>query len=409
MEKQIEHFKVIGISHHKANVSQREQFALSGERIALFHKFLNKHTKGGFVISTCNRTEVYFIHSSFQTIIDFWATIVDLSREEFSSFLYQYQGKTAINYLFRVGTGLDSQILGDFQIIGQIKSACKLSIEQGAGNPKITRLVDVLLKASKRVKNETNLSSGVASMAYAAIQHAQNERNLSACKVLVYGAGKMGYALSRKLAELMPKHQLYIANRTQEKAQAIAKAFSIQDASTVSLVEMVKHCDILISSAAVKSPLFTNKLLEQIDVSNHLFIDLSMPRSICPELAKKATVINLDQLQDVQNETFELRKQSIPAAEHIVSEELADFYQWIESREIAPVIHAIKEKLTIYKEIEIKRLQKSDPMLQQEQIEQVAEALINKVTTQCIKHIKRNNNDALAVIQDIFELDQASL
>jgi len=408
MSENVNHFKVVGISHHLASVEVREKFSLHTPDISIIHQHLGSYAKGGFVLSTCNRTEIYFIANSIESVVKSWADLAQVSENVLRQYLYVHEGKQAIEYLFRVGTGLDSQILGDFQIIGQIKNAYKQAMIDGANHPKLTRLVDTLLRASKRVKNETALSSGVASMSYSAVQHVGlvKEENWSALTGLVYGAGKMGTAVVRKLSELMPASQVFVANRTISKAKKLADKFGVMNVSNQSLCQLVDQVDFVISAAAGNEPIFTKKLLQAIDLSNKVFIDLSMPRSVAPNLIDLNTrVINLDFLQDIQNETFQARKQAIPAAEAIVSEELTQFFEWIKAHEISPTIHALKQKLQIVKDVEVKRLKKEHKNIHEDQIDQIAEALINKVTTQCVKHVKKHNGQSLSLINEIFELE----
>ncbi len=410
MHKNINHFKVVGISHHLASVERREQFNLSDTDIQIIHAHLGKYSRGGFVLSTCNRTEIYFVAKDSSSLITSWAELVQVDTDLLKKYLYQYEGQEAIDYLFRVGSGLDSQILGDFQIIGQIKSAYQRAVKEGSANNKITRMIDVLLKTSKRIKNETALSSGVASMAYSAIQHVQQVlSDLSQKKALVYGAGKMGSAVVRKLAEIMPQEQIVVANRTPERAEALASRYDVHSETEQPIAKLVDQADFIISTAAVDEPLFTKEILENIPLSGKCFVDLSMPRSIDKSLGDLAGVelLNLDELQDLQNETFEVRKSSIPKAEQIVAEELNDFYRWIKEHDIRPTIHAIKEKLNTIKDVEVKKLQKEEPEISQEQIDRIAEAIINKVTTQCVKHVKKHNGNSIDLIHELFELKQS--
>lgn len=408
MREKIEHFKVIGISHHLASVELREKFSINEHDHVKLHQHLKNNTRGGFVLTTCNRTEIYYVSDDSSSLINYWAELTNVQPEFLKNYLYKLNGKDAIDYIFRVGTGLDSQILGDFQIIGQIKKAYQRAIADGLANPKITRLIDALLKTSKRVKNETQLSSGVASMAYSAIQHVQTKvTNFHEKTAFVYGAGKMGSAVVRKLAELMPANQVLLANRTASKAEELSTKYSIKNVSQEDLKTLVQQSDFIISTPAVEKPVFTKEQLNGLDLSGKIFVDLSMPRSIDPNLGKVEGVelLNLDRLQDLQNETFETRKQSVPKAELIVEEELNLFFDWVKSRDIAPTIHALKEKLNIVKEVEIKKLQKDCCNIDQEQLEAIANALINKVTTQCIKHVKKHNGQSISLIHDIFELE----
>jgi len=410
MNENVNHFKVVGISHHLSSVDVREKFALSSKDVEIIHSHLGKYTSGGFVLSTCNRTEVYLIASNIDSLITSWAELAGASIDELNSSIYTYEGKRAIEYLFRVGTGLDSQILGDFQIIGQIKKAYIKAVEDGASNKKLTRLLDVLLRTSKRVKNETDLSNGVASMSYSAIQHAGKiiSNDWTSQNALIYGAGKMGTAVVRKLAELMPTDQVNLANRTNDKAQQLAEKYQINNVSDLQIEKMVSRSSLIISTPAVPEPIFTTSSLKNLDVTDKLFIDLSMPRSIDPSIEKLgATVINLDYLKDIQNDTFNKRKAAIPQAEAIVKKELQEFYQWMKEHELSPTIHALKEKLNLIRDVEVKRLKKKNQSIDEDQINQIAEALINKVTTQCVKHVKKNNGSSLNLIQQIFEIEES--
>ncbi len=410
MHENINHFKVIGVSHHLANVELREQFSLNEDEITIIHQHLGNYTRGGFVLSTCNRTEIYFVATDASSLKSSWADLVGIEANLLSQYLYEYEGKKAIEYLFRVGTGLDSQILGDFQIIGQIKKAYQKAIQDGAQNGKITRLIDQLLKTSKRVKNETNLSSGVASMAYASIQYLQHHlQDFSQKSGLVYGAGKMGTAVVRNLSELLPSNQIVLANRTEQRAKQVAEKYQVNHSSSQDLAQLVRSVDFLISTATVEQTIFTPSLLQSVDLSGKCFIDLSMPRSIDPKLSEQqgVTIINLDDLIDVQNETFELRKESIPQAESIVEEELNEFFQWIKEHDIRPTVHAIKEKLNGIKQAEIKKLLKEDSSLSADQVSRIADAIINKVTSQCVKHVKKHNGSSIDLISELFELDES--
>jgi len=408
-QKRIKQFTVLGISHHSAPVEVRESFALSSKQIQEVHEALKPHMKGGFVLSTCNRTEIYCISSTPDLILETWKNYSKASSASFEKYMYSYSGKEAIDYLFKVGNGLDSQILGDFQIIGQLKSAYQQAVTDGVSYGKITRLMDTLLKVSKRVKNETALSTGVASIAYAGIQFVNKEiGNLASSNALVYGAGKMGGAVVRKLSTMITEGSVSLSNRTPERAKELAQKYSINNVSDQPLVDLISNCDFLISAPTVTEPIFTKELVGDLDLTGKVFVDLSMPRSISKDLDgyNGLQVVNLDYLQDLQNETFKNRQESIPAATAIIEEELAAFYQWIADRELSPTISALKEKLHSFKENEIKRLEKKNPDLQRDQIEQVTDKLIQKITTQFIKHAKRNNGNAVTTMQDIFELDE---
>ncbi|MBX2845734.1 MAG: glutamyl-tRNA reductase [Saprospiraceae bacterium] len=404
----INHFFVFGISHHKAPVEVREAFTLNETSTTQLHKAMKPFVKGGFVLSTCNRTEIYCITSQPVEVVNTWKANSQATTTMFDKYAFSYAGTEAVDYLFKVGNGLDSQILGDFQIIGQLKSAYQKAVDDGLSNGKITRLIDTLLKVSKRVKNETKLSSGVASMAYAGIQYVDNEfGGLEGKKAVVYGAGKMGSAVVRKLSKLMDGNMVFVANRTASRAQQLAEKYAVEFADEADLKTLIQDCDFLISTAAVDQPIFTQAFLGDMALSTKVFVDLSMPRSIARDLEayNGLRLVNLDVLKDQQSATFKARKASIPAAQAIIDEELATFYNWIAERDMSPTINALKEKLHSFKAIEIQRLQKKNPDLAKEEIEEVSEKLIQKITTQFIKHAKKNNGTAITAMQEIFELD----
>ena len=224
------HFYVIGISYKKADANIRGRFSLDIERQELIlEEAQAEQMEGLMIISTCNRTELYgFAQHPFQLIQKLCAHS-QASLEDFEKFGYIYKNKEAINHIFNVGTGLDSQILGDFEIISQFKKAFILSKKYNLVNAFIERLQNSVIQASKRVKNETELSSGATSVSFASVQYIlSNVKNISQKNILLFGTGKIGRNTCENLIKHTDNKHITLINRTKEKAQQIQEVKHLQ-------------------------------------------------------------------------------------------------------------------------------------------------------------------------------------
>ena len=407
-EKHNKNLYNIGVSYKKADATIRGKFSVSKEnQIALLEEAKSKGMKGIFVLSTCNRTEITgFADHPFQ-LIGMLCKYSNGSVEEFAQVSNVYKNKEAINHLFRMGTGLDSQILGDYEIVGQLRQAFKLAKEVGTTNAYFERLLNHVMQASKRVKNETKLSSGTTSVSYAAVQYIiKNLEDYNLKNILVFGLGKMGKHTCKNLAEYTQNKSVSLINRTEEKAVEFVKEHtSIRNAKFDNLNKEIASTDVLIVSTGAseatikKEHILTSKKL--------LILDLSMPANVSKEVAEleNVTLINVDELSKITDETLAVRQQEIPVAEAIIEIHNEEFQEWLNHRRFTPAINALKQSLKTIQQGEIAFHKKKIKDFDESQAEVITSRFIQKITTQFVKHLKDEEtsvNNSIEVMAKVF-------
>lgn len=404
------HFYVIGISYKKADANIRGRFSLDIERQELIlEEAQAEQMEGLMIISTCNRTELYgFAQHPFQLIQKLCAHS-QASLEDFEKFGYIYKNKEAINHIFNVGTGLDSQILGDFEIISQFKKAFILSKKYNLVNAFIERLQNSVIQASKRVKNETELSSGATSVSFASVQYILgNVKNISQKNILLFGTGKIGRNTCENLIKHTDNKHITLINRTKEKAQQIAGKFNVLVKNFSELTEELSQTDVLVVATGSKTPTINKDILPKD--KEMLILDLSIPKNVDENVKtiKGVTLIHMDHLSQMTDSTLERRKTFIPDAQRIIKEVKAEFEDWLQNRRFAPTIRALKMELENLKNSEIDFQRKKINNFNEEQAEILSNRIIQKITTKFINHLKESNSaeDSLQFMQQIFQLDQ---
>lgn len=404
------HFYVIGISYKKADANIRGRFSLDIERQELIlEEAQAEQMEGLMIISTCNRTELYgFAQHPFQLIQKLCAHS-QASLEDFEKFGYIYKNKEAINHIFNVGTGLDSQILGDFEIISQFKKAFILSKKYNLVNAFIERLQNSVIQASKRVKNETELSSGATSVSFASVQYIlSNVKNISQKNILLFGTGKIGRNTCENLIKHTDNKHITLINRTKEKAQRIAGKFNVLVKNFSELTEELSQTDVLVVATGSKTPTINKDILPKD--KEMLILDLSIPKNVDENVKtiKGVTLIHMDHLSQMTDSTLERRKTFIPDAQRIIKEVKAEFEDWLQNRRFAPTIRALKMELENLKNSEIDFQRKKINNFNEEQAEILSNRIIQKITTKFINHLKESNSaeDSLQFMQQIFQLDQ---
>jgi glutamyl-tRNA reductase len=257
-----EHFYNIGVSYKKADAETRGKFSVSKEnQAALLNAAKEKGITSIFVISTCNRTEIFGFANRPCLLIELLCDFSEGTVKEFNAICNIHKGQEAISHLFKIGTGLESQILGDYEIVGQLRQSFKLAKQLNTSNSYIERLVNSVLQASKRVKNGTKLSSGTTSVSYAAIQYIiKNLPDYDSKNILVFGLGKMGKHTCKNLAEYTQNKQVCLINRTEEKAiQFVKEHKSIRKSVIENLTQEISIADVLILSTGADKPTITKE------------------------------------------------------------------------------------------------------------------------------------------------------
>ncbi|MEE9361750.1 MAG: glutamyl-tRNA reductase [Cellulophaga sp.] len=403
-------FYTIGLNYQKADALIRGKFSLDNEAMDnLLSDAKSQGLDGLLVTSTCNRTELHgFAQHPFQ-LIKLLCDNSQGSLEEFQEVAYVHKNNDAISHLFKVGTGLDSQILGDFEIISQLKQSFNRSKKVNLANPFLERLCNAVIQASKRIKNETEISSGATSVAYASVQYIiKNVPNISKKNILLFGTGKIGRNTCENLIKHTKNSHITLINRTKDKAEKIAGKFNLVVKDYGELQTEIRNTDVLVVATGAKSPTISKELI--YTKKPLLILDLSIPKNVSDDVTEleNVSLIHLDHLSKITDDTLEKRKQFIPQAETIINEVKDDFIKWLETRKFAPVIKALKKKLKTMKEEEIDFQSKKLSNFNSEQADIISDRIIQKITTQFANHLKGTEPDAnnsLELIQKVFQLE----
>lgn len=402
---------VIGVSYKKTDTETRGLYSLCiDSQKKLIYKLKNLGGDNILVISTCNRTEIYCEGLKTDQLMTALAEESEGPLYTLKDIAFVKEGLAAVKHMFSVGCGLDSQIIGDFEIIGQVKKAFDLSLECCSSKAFLDRLVSLVIKASKRIKSETNLSSGATSVSFSGVQYIRSHvENLSEKKILLYGLGKMGRNTCENLVKHSKHNSITLINRSSEKAENLSKKYSVVSKGISALQEEIDACDIMFVATGAQAPTVTQNMLKR--EKPILILDLSLPRNVEPAAQDLDGVqlINLDQLSRIANQVLADRLTHLPQALEILKEEYAEFAEWLDSRKIVPVLHALNSRLKGYKDNELVKMLKDIDISQHESIIAVTDKLVQKITGQIANHLRNNSTKPeteIEAIQDIFRLDE---
>lgn len=406
-------FYAIGLNYKKADAVIRGKFSLDENAI---HRLLEQakliDLDDLLVTSTCNRTELYgFAQHPFQ-LIKLLCDNTQGSLEEFQEVAYVYKNNDAINHLFRMGTGLDSQILGDFEIISQLRQSFNRSKKHKMAQPFIERLCNSVIQASRRIKNETEISSGATSVAFASVHYIINTvPNISEKNILLFGTGKIGRNTCENLIKHTKNSHITLINRTKDKAEKIAGKFNLIVKDYGDLQAEIRNTDVLIVATGAHTPTISKELIHT--KKPLLILDLSIPKNVSDNVTEleNVSLVHLDHLSQMTDDTLENRKKHVPHAEAIIEEVKEDFIKWLETRKFAPVIKALKKKLKVMKDEELDFQSKKLVNFNSKQADIVTERVIQKITTQFANHLKDKEIDSdssLELIQRVFQLELES-
>lgn len=406
-------FYAVGLSYKKADAEIRGKFSLddNGKENVLIQA-QNEGIEALIVTSTCNRTEIYgFAQHPFQ-LIKLLCENSQGTVEDFQKVAYVYKNQEAVSHMFRVGTGLDSQILGDFEIISQIKSAFVQSKSLNLANAFMERLVNAVIQASKRIKNETEISSGATSVSFAAVRYIFNTvEDIANKNILLFGTGKIGRNTCENLVKHTKHEQITLINRTKDKAERLAKKLDLIVKDYADLQVEIQKADVLVVATGAQNPTVDKTILNL--KKPLLILDLSIPKNVNENVQDidDVTLIHMDHLSQMTDETLENRKKHIPAAEAIIEEIKDEFISWTKQRKFAPTIHALKEKLNSIKDGELNVQRKKIANFDEEQAELISARIIQKITNHFANHLKDDTtlvDESIEWIEKIFQIETTS-
>jgi glutamyl-tRNA reductase len=403
-------FYAVGLSYKKADAEIRGKFSLDAKaKSTLLMQAEAEGIEALIVTSTCNRTEIYGFANHPYELIKLLCENSQGSVQEFQEVAYIYKNQEAINHMFRVGTGLDSQILGDFEIISQIKSAFVESKSNGLVNAFLERLVNSVIQASKKIKTDTDISTGATSVSFASVQYIiKNVEDIANKNILLFGTGKIGRNTCENLVKHTKHEQITLINRTKDKAERLAQKLDLVVKDYADLQLELQNADVVVVATGAQNPTIDKAILNL--KKPLLILDLSIPKNVNENVkeVEGVTLIHLDHLSQITDETLENRKLHIPAAEAIIEEIKEEFMAWAKNRKFAPTIQALKEKLNSIKEGELNVQRKKLSNFDEEQAELISNRIIQKITNHFVNHLKDGDSmdEGIEWIEKVFQLDQ---
>ena len=416
-------FSITGVNHRSAPIEVRERLAFDEPSIAA--ALLDLKSRPGFcegmILSTCNRVEVALTCEDATALLavdEFLADTRHVARDWVTPYLYRYEDGDAIRHLFRVASSLDSMVVGEPQILGQLKSAYALAKEHGAVSGFLDTLLTRAFNVAKRVRSETEIGANAVSVSYAAVELARDIfGTLDDKKVMIVGAGKMSELAARHLRRSGATH-IFVTNRTPERAVEMAQVFDGKIIEYTKLMAFLPEVDIVITSSGAPHYILTrDEMKKVIDARRNrpmFLIDIAVPRNIEPSVNKLDNVFlyDIDDLQKVVDTNLVGRMESAEEAEAIIREEVERMMARLKTREVVPTIVSLQEQLEKLRIGELTRMRGKFGALTPEQEEALialTKGIINKIAHGPISELRRQANEPdghqiVLAIRKVFRL-----
>ncbi|WCE94374.1 glutamyl-tRNA reductase [Acidithiobacillus ferriphilus] len=415
----------LGLSHHTAPIAVREKVAFSPENLVAAYRYLLEQglARETLIVSTCNRTEIY-VHGGQgyhrQALQDWLCHFHGVDPRLLDGHIYYSSDAETVRHLFRVACGLDSMIIGEPQILGQVKDAYQAAADSGAAGPVLNRLLHWAFRVAKRVRSETAIGSAPVSVAYAAVSLAkQLLGSLEGKSVLLIGAGDTIELVATHLRE-HGVGSFAVANRSAERGQQLAEKFTGNAHALEAIPELLHDADVVVSCTASLLPILT---LETVSAAmprraqrDLMLVDLAVPRDIASEVegVEQCFLYTLDDLNDIAQAGMRARREAAAVAELIIADEVAEFQQWRESLDVVPAIRRLRDHVEERRQEELQRFthylnQGQDPFAV---LDAFSKALMNKVLHDPIATLRQPCQDAtneslVAALDILFHLSDA--
>ena len=414
-------FRVVSLSHRSAPVHIRELISLDEvaiQRLLLKLKdFFN--LTDALVLSTCNRTEVYYSHE-----LDLSSELIKLIGIERGltdaiSYLDYFQvlnnEQEAVTHLFRVSMGLEAQVIGDIQISNQVKRAYQTAADLALAGPFLHRLMHTIFFTNKRVVQETGFRDGAASLSYATIELIESlTQNIFQPRILLIGVGEIGEDVAKNMVHL-PTAQVKIANRTLAKAEEIGIPLGFEVIAFESCLTAIEEADVVVCSVRMPEPLLTKQLIKAINIPSYkVLIDLSVPRSIETSVEELPGVVlyNVDNIQSKATAALQNRLESIPSVEAILEESIEEFGAWQKEMIVSPTIQKLKQALEQIRQEEMSRYLKNADEKEYLLIDKVTKSMMQKILKAPVVQLRAacqrdEAAEMIELITDLFDLEKS--
>jgi glutamyl-tRNA reductase len=420
----------IGLNHKTAPVEVRERLAFTGSRLRQALSALAECRAGqdgtlreGVILSTCNRTEIYALAEDAARGHDYMVRFLSehqgLPPAQFESPLYTYEDEAAAGHLFSVAAGIDSMLVGENEILGQVREAYSLASATKARGPVLARLFRKSITVGKRARTETTIGRDAISISYAAVELAKKIfEDLRSCRALVVGAGETSESTLKNLLE-SGIGEISVINRTRRKAEAIARQCGGRVLAAARIGQALCSADIVISSTAAPHPVIRAQAVEQAMALRHqrplLLVDIAVPRDVDPEVGciDNVYLYDIDDLEKVVEANLERRRREIPKVRAIIQKEQADFMAWFRALEVLPTITSLRGRAEEIRLAELRKaLRRLGPLSEQQRsiVEALSLGIVNKLLHPPIINLKGRANGqdgrlyAMA-IRELFALE----
>lgn len=413
-------FVLVGINHRTAPVAIREKAAIRAgklpESLALLHDYLPR----GIILSTCNRTEVYAVSrdSSYarEASLNFLKAHLDIPEATLLKHIYVLTDKTAIEHLFRTACGLDSMIVGEYEVLGQVRQALETAEKVKMVSLPLRHLFQSAIRTGRRVREETGISKNALSVSSVAVELATRIiGGLKNCKMLVIGAGEAGRLVAKAARERGASHIL-VASRTRERASTLAEALGGIPIALSNLVEALNTSDIVVACAEAPHWIVTVPQVTEAMRNRQLplvIMDIAVPRNVEPAVAqiKNIFLYNIDDLTDIAKTNQRQRQGEIQKAEAIITTEVAKFTAWWQAFETRPLVTALMQKAEEIRRTQLnKTLKNLRPLSAEEQdnLEAMTKSIITKILQHPVHYLKANANhsgDYARILSELFQLN----
>lgn len=418
---------LVGVNHKSAPVEVRERLAFTEEACSTSLRMLvdGEVVREGLIVSTCNRVEVLAetasdrLNDTIERVNQFLSGTDTLPRSFFAAHLYQHKDDQAIRHLFRVTSSLDSMVIGEPQVLGQVRRAYSIALEAGTAGRILNRLVHHAFRVAKRVRSETGIGANAVSISYMAVELGKKIFNsLEGRTALLIGAGEMAELSARHLLNAGVTRVL-LANRTEDRAKRLATELGGQAVNFEGLSDYLAEADIIICSTAADQYVITEQIAREALSKRRnrpsFFIDISVPRNIDPAVGKipNVFVFDIDDLESVISSNIREREREAERAELIVESEIMQFQQTLRVLDIGPTIGALRNKLQDIARLELTRQRNRLGPLTAEQetaIEALLVSTVNKISHPLLSHMRRSfdasDADTIQAWRDIFGLEE---
>ncbi|OGO38286.1 MAG: glutamyl-tRNA reductase [Chloroflexi bacterium RBG_16_57_8] len=412
-------FSLVGIDHQRAAVAIRERVAISAGQLQDSLALLRLHVPHGIILSTCNRTEIYSAGNGGadpqKASLEFLRTRLDVTDAELLDYVYTSEDRQAAEHLFRVASGLESMIVGEFEVLGQMRQALDAAEKAGMVSLPLRHAFYGALRTGRRVREETGISKNALSVSSVAVDLAARIiGDLKKCKMLVIGAGEAG-RLVAKVAGDMGTPDIVIASRTKERAEELASTLRGTAIDLDSLPDELMTANVVVTCAGAPHRIMDVSHIETVmrdrAESPLLIIDIALPRNVEPEVGRVPNVFlyNIDDLTEISNANRKQRESEIGRAEEILDAEVGQLVSWWQDSDIRPIVGALMSKAEEIRSAQLNKTLSRLPPLSEEQrenLEAMTKSIVTKILKEPIQYLKSNGNTYGAeMVKEVFQLD----